>query len=166
MVGCPHKALYDLKGRLLRISQYIHSRTAQTRLLSKKFCIWQPCNAHMTSAQDAAQSRNAWSQPRWYQSSSGRGSDCRSFWRHLSPEVAPGSQCYPSSFVTSLTHAIVSQVYWDYLSQWWRMASSIARVLSSLLDGPGCYTMSGHRHVVPASPYRVTAMLYRHAPYA
>ena len=41
------------------------------------------------------------------------------------------------------------------------MASSIARVLSSLLDGPGCYAMSGHRHVVPASPYRVTAMLYR-----
>ena len=31
-----HKAQYEPKGRLSRISQYIHSRPAQTKLLSKK----------------------------------------------------------------------------------------------------------------------------------
>ena len=47
---------------------------AQTRLLSKKFCIWQPCNVRKISAQAAVQKRSAWSSGQMIQSSSGRGS--------------------------------------------------------------------------------------------
>ena len=43
------------------------------------------------------------------------------------------------------------------------MASSIACVLSSLLDGPGCDDMSGHRHVVPAMSYRLRRHVVRFA---
>ena len=63
-MGHTHKALYEPKGRLSRIPQYIHSRPAQTKLLSKKFCIWQPCNAHLTSAHSRSASRSAIPRPR------------------------------------------------------------------------------------------------------